>query len=143
MGKYLSIILLAFFLTGCQKDKLIEVELHGEWSYYRNISITFNNLLDYDILGTIVFNANNTGFWNDTKGEYNYDIEWYFDEELQTIEILKYNQDQNFELVENVKFNLSKMNDQTYIMDFREEKVSTLEHGKVLVYFENIKLTRK
>ena len=143
MRIYLSIILLTFFITSCQKDKLIEEELQGEWSYERSLSVTFNNLSDYDLNGTIIFNPNNVGFWNDTKGEYNYNIEWYFDEALQTIEIFKYDQDQNFELAEIVKFNLIKENNQTFIMEFQEEKPSVLDPEKVFVYFEKIELTRK
>lgn len=143
MRIYLSIILLTFFITSCQKDKLIEEELQGEWSYERSLSVTFNNLSDYDLNGTIIFNPNNVGFWNDTKGEYNYNIEWYFDEALQTIEIFKYDQDQNLELAEIVKFNLIKETDQTFIMEFQEEKPSVLDPEKVFVYFEKIELTRK
>ena len=143
MRKYLSLILFTLFLTSCQNDNFIEEEFHGEWNYYRNVSSTFTNLGDDDFFGTIIFNASNTGFWNNNKGEYNYDIEWYFDETLQTIEILKYDQDQNLELVGNVLFDLSKKNDKTNIMEFREEKEKPLDPGQTYVCFEKIELTRK
>jgi hypothetical protein len=129
-------------ISACQND-LIEDDFSGEWTYHRDLSITFENLSDYDFDGIIIFNNDHTGQWNEENGDYNYDIEWHFNESTQSIKILKYDQDQNLELKETSVFNVCQLDDETLMLEFREEKQSFLQPNNYIVTYEEIEITKK
>ena len=143
MRTFITIALITIFCTSCQDEKILEEEIIGEWTYERELSPTFNNLLDYDESGTLSFNSDGTGIWNDLTEEYNFSLTWHFDEALHSIEIAKFDKDQNLEFVENIKFIVTRQNDEILRLEFKEEIPSVLDTNQVIIHFEYITLTKK
>ena len=142
MKIYLAIILITLSFISCQNDKFITLDLVGDWEYERETSSTFNYLLDFDKRGIISFDSDGVGIWNESNGKYNFDLEWILDGDSQKIEITKFDQDQNLEIVDKIEFCVERINNMTLILEFEEEIISPLDPSFFMLSFENIKLTR-
>ena len=142
MRALLSILLFSVLCCSCQDEKNISETLIGEWTYERETSNTFNYLLDFDRSGIMSFNSDGVGVWNQTKGDYNFDIEWIIDEDLQKIIISKFDQDQDLQFVDSTEFEVTKINDMTLMLEFEEETLSPSDPSFYIYHFENILLTR-
>jgi hypothetical protein len=142
MRSYLTMVLLTVLFTSCQSDNFIVEDLTGSWNYVRQTSETFNFLLDTDLKGTMFFDLDGSGVWNDSEGTSNFNLEWVLLDGSQEIELTKFDQDQNLEFVEKKSFNVTRINNSTIMLEWMEELPNPFDASLVIVYFEKIELKR-